>query len=200
MIKPRRKKDETIEAYNKRASKLYYDNGYYLKEIAQRLNISEIEVYNCVANGNKITTEAERLEMISLFNKGYSYTAIGKIVNRSRSCVKKRIECPAKFAYKTDRELTDRQLKIMVDMAKDNCTIEHIAQTLGVDERYIKYRLRHVVGRKRTTYVTEEERNKFVRLYKKGKSHRAIAKECGRGVNTVTRHLHIAGCWKSREK
>lgn len=200
MIKPRRKKNETTEAYNRRASKLYYDNGYYLKEIAQRLNIPEIEVYNYVANGHKITTEDERNEMISLFNQGYSYNAISKIFNRSRSCVKRRIESPAKFVYNTDYELTDRQLKIIADMAKEDDTIEHIAQTLGIDMRYVKYRLRHIAGRKHITYVTEEEHDEFIRLYKKGKSYKTIAKECGRSVSTVARHLHDAGYWRSREK
>lgn len=201
MTKPRKKKNESIDAYNERASKLYYDNGYHIKEIAERLKIDETEVYNyVVTNGRKITTAAEREEMIQLFNKGYSYYAIANIFQKSRSCVKKRIECPAKIGYSTSNDLTDKQLKKMKEMAENGETLEAISKEIGVKVGTIRYRLDHTNMRERTTHVTPDEVKKFIRLYKKGKSHAEIAKICNRSRGAVCRHLHRAGYWRSREE
>lgn len=202
MTKPRRKKNESIDAYNERASKLYYANGYHIKEIAEKLKIDKIEVYNYVANGPKITTEAEREEMISLFNKGYSYSSIAKIFNRSRACIKDRIESPAKINCGCNSDLTDKQLKKMKELANEGKCIKDIAREIGVRDRSIEYRLSHTdVGvNRRFTYVTPAEVKKFVRLYKNGKSHNEIAKTCNRSRSTVLKYLHKAGCWRSKEK
>ena len=40
MIKPKKLKNESIDAYNERASKLYYSEGYHITEIAKKLKIS----------------------------------------------------------------------------------------------------------------------------------------------------------------
>ena len=45
---PKQRRSESINAFNKRASLIYRSNGYNIEEIANRLNISETEVYNYV--------------------------------------------------------------------------------------------------------------------------------------------------------
>lgn len=193
LIKPRRKKDESIDEYNKRVIKLYYGDGYHIKEISNKLKIDEIEVYNCVTNGKKITTEAEREEMIHLYNQGYSYNAIGRIFNKTHSCVKERIEKPAKIICKSNNKLTDRQLRKMTNMAKDGLSTEAIAKELGVKVSTVRYRLSHTGIREKTTHVSKSEVNKFIRLHNEGKTIKEIAKICNRGKNTVSRHLRAAG-------
>lgn len=195
MIKPRKRKNESVEVYNERAIKAYFKDGYHIKEISERLKIDEIEVYNCVAAGNKITTEAEREEMIRLFNQGYSYTAISKIFNKSRTCVSERIKNPAKLNFKgQNNNVTDAQLNNMKDMASNGETLEAISKKTGIDVVSVKYRLSHTdIRPKVVRRVSKSEVNKFIKLYKSGKSYAEIAKICNRGRNTVNRHLHKAG-------
>lgn len=193
MVKPRKTKNESIDAYNERASKLYYNNGYHIDEIAERLNIDPVEVYNYVVTGHKITTSAEREEMIALFNKGYSYSAIAKIFNRSRMCVRTRIERPARVNTSSSNTLTDKQLKKMRDMANDGAYIETIAKELGIPVSSVKYRLNHTNIRNHIKYVSKDEVKQFIKLYKKGKTITEISKLTNRSRNTVSRHLKAAG-------
>lgn len=193
MVKPRKRKSESVEQYNERVSKLYYSEGYHIKEIADKLQIDILEVYNYVSNGYKITTEAEREEMIHLYNQGYSYTAIGKIFNRSHSCVKDRIERPAKFNHGDKNKLTEEQLKKMKDMVNSGKNMEEIAREIGISVRSVAYRLRHTNMRKTYTNVSKAELNKFIRLHKKGKTHKQIAELCNRSRSTISRHLSAAG-------
>jgi DNA-directed RNA polymerase specialized sigma24 family protein len=190
MVKPKRKTGESIEAYNERASKLYYKEGYNIKEIAGKLNIEETEVYNYVAKGHKATTEAEREEMISLYNKGYTYCAIAKIIGKSYSCVRSRIERPAKIHCQETFTLTDKQLNKMIDLANKGYGVEYIAKELKVKSSVIKHRLEHADRYNKTyTLVTKPEINTFIRLHKKGKSYGEIAKICGRSKTTVSKHI-----------
>lgn len=202
MTKPKRLKNESIDAYNERASKLYYSNGYHINEIAKKLKIDKIEVFNYVTNTYKITTASEREEMISLFNKGYSYSAIAKIFNKSRACVKDRIERPATINYKRSVDLTDKQIDKIKKMAKDGKTIREIAKEIGINEKSVEYRLSHTDAEihKKYKYVSPAEVNQYIKLYKKGKSHYEIAEICGRSRTTVSRHLHAKGYWRSKEK
>ena len=200
MVKPSKKKNESIDSYNERASKLYYHNGYCITEIAKKLDIGEIEVYNYVTTGKKITTEEERQEMIRLYNKGYSYTAIAKMLNKSRSCVRNRIERPAKAKWHNSVNFSDRQLKKMKDMCKDGAYMETISKEFGVKTSSIRYRLEHMGRSKHHTRVSQEEKELFIYLYKQGKTHEEIAEICNRNRHTVYTHLHRAGYWRSKEK
>ena len=194
MQKPKIKKNESLDEYNERASKLYYENGYHVKEIAKRLDMDEIEVYNYViTKGHRITTEAERREMITLFNKGYSYTAIAKIFGKSRACIKDRIERPAKINRSGSGDLTDKQIKKIKEMAKNGAYLKTIAKELNIPVSAVRYRLSHGIRKPHHTYVTPAELNKMIRLYKKGKNQTEIAKLCNRGRSTVHNHLHKAG-------
>ena len=201
MIKPRRKKNESNAAYNERATKLYYSNGYHIKEISKRLNIEEVEVYNYITTGRKITTEAEREEMIRLYNQGYTYSAIAKILGRSRACVTDRIKSPAKCKWQNSPDnLNDKQIKMIQDMAKEGMLVTAIAKEIGIRRGSVEYRLKHIGMPCKYKYVTKEEEKKFVRLYKKGLTHAEIGRICGRHRSTVYTHLHKLGYWRNKEK
>lgn len=197
MDKPRKKKNESVNAYNERASKLYYSNGYHIAEIADRLGIDGTEVYNYVSTGKKITTEAEREEMISLYNKGYSYSAIARELNRSRSCVRQRIESPAKAKWYNSNTLTDKQLKKMKEMLDDKKTIDDIAEAMGISKNSVRYRLNHM-GKEIRHYkhIDAKEIKRFISLYNKGKTHAEIAEICNRSRTTVCKHLNDAGYYR----
>lgn len=200
MTKPKKNSSESIEAYNERVSKLYYNEGYHIKEIAKKLKINEIEVYNYVASGTKITTSEEREEMISLYNNGYSIHSIAKIFNKSRACVRKRIEKPAKVSCGPEtNNTTDKKLNKMRDMAKKGFTAKDISEEIGISASSVLYRLSHSGERKPKTHVTKSELNRFIKLFKAGKTYPEIARICGRGLNTVYRHLHAAGYWRRKK-
>lgn len=182
MVKPRRLKDESIDTYNERASKLYYSNGYHIAEIAEKLKINEVEVYNYVATGHKITTEAERAEMISLYNAGYSISAIAKIFGRSRYCIRQRIESPAKLNIKST-DITDKQLDKMIEMAKKGYCAEDIAKEIGISEYSVKYRLSHTgIKVNNSTRIANEENKNISRISKLFK----------RSKDTICKHFHKA--------
>lgn len=194
MLKLRKRKNESTNDFIERASKIYYnEGGYHIKEIAEILGVDEIEVYNIVANGRKITTNDERSRMIQLYNQGYSYSAIGRIFNKSHSCVKERIEHPAKMSYNNSNKLTKKQLDKMKEMIEDGYSIEDISKEIKISTSSITYRLSHTNLREQITHVSKSEKNKFIRLRKKGKSYSEIARICNRSRNTVSRHLHNAG-------
>ena len=200
MIKPRKKKSETTKEYNERASKLYYANGYHIKEIAQKLKINEIDVYNyVVVSGSRITTSEERDEMITLYNKGYSISSIAKIFSRSRTCVRERIDNPAKVNCYDANKLTDDQIAKITELASMGLSIKDISSKTGINPNTIIYRLSHTNIRRPNTYVTKSEIRKFIQLFKKGKTHREIANICGRSRSTINRHLHAAGYWRKNK-
>ena len=197
MIKPKRLKNESIEEYNERASKLYYNNGYHIAEIAKKLKLNNVDVYNHVVhNGYRITTESERQEMIALYNDGASYSEIARIFNRSRSCVRERIKAPAKTSGKTGTTLNDRQLKKMKDLYESGMTVEAIAEKLKVSLYTVKYRLNHIDTYRHLPRVDEKELMRFIALFYKGKSYKEIAKACNRHPTTVSKHLKAAGYYK----
>lgn len=191
MIKPRRKIGESINNYNERVSKLYYNEGYHIKEIAKKLKIDEVEVFNYVSAASyKITTQAEREEMISLRNKGYSYSEIARIVGKSRECIKERIEKPAKINCKVSKELTDKEIKKIKNMVSKGYKVEDIAKEIGISKGNVRSRLNHTdLYQPKYNRVTKEEVNKFAELHKQGKTYEEIGKICGRGKNTVYRYL-----------
>lgn len=200
MTKPKKNSSESIEAYNERVSKLYYNEGYHIKEIAKKLKIDEVEVYNYVASGKRFTTSEEREEMISLYNKGYSIYSIAKKFNRSRACVRKRIGSPAKISCGSINTITDKKIKKMNDMINEGYTIEEISREIGISTSSVIHRLSHSGNRTPNTHVTKSEINKFIKLFKAGKTYTQIAIICNRGLNTVYRHLHAAGYWRRKNK
>lgn len=192
MNKPRQRKNETEEAYIKRACEEYHLHGYHIDEIAKRLDISMIEVYNHVSKGNKITTEDERNEMIHMKSIGCSYAEISRVTGKSRSCIKARIASPAKVGCRTKHMLTDKQLKQMKEMGHDGVYIETIAEALGESRSNISRRLNQC-GIKRHIKVSKDEEKKYVKMFKNGKSATEIAKIYNRAASTVRYHLRKLG-------
>lgn len=200
MNKIKRLKGESIDLYNERASKEYYANGYYIVEIAEKLKIDPVEVYNYVTTNNKkYVTSAEREIMVDLYNKGYSYRAISKELHRSRTCVKHRIEAPAKIYCMPKNELTDRQIKKILNMAYKGRSIETISKKTGIAENVIFNRLRGTdidMASKHFTFVSDDEVHEFIRLHNEGKTHKEIAEITNRGAGTVGKHLRKAGIYR----
>lgn len=189
-----KKENESTEQYNERVSKMYYANGYYIEEIANKLNIDMAEVYNYVTKGRrKITTEAEREAMIDLYNKGCSYSEIGLLFNKSRQCVRERIKRPCKTTCKVSKNLTDEQLSKMLSMDNNGENLDTIANELGIKVGSLRNRLKHCGKAKTVTYTTKKEINKFIRLYKNGESIKNIAIMCNRHRDTVAKYIHAAG-------
>ena len=130
------------------------------------------------------------MPLLSLHNKGYSYNSIARLMKKSYSCVRSRIESPAKVHCQETFVLTDKQLNKMMNLANQGYGVEHIAKELKVKPSIIKHRLEHADKyNKRFTYVTKQEINKYIRLHKKGKSYGEIAKICKRSKTTISKHL-----------
>lgn len=193
MTKPKKKAKESVEAYNKRACKLYHENGYLIKEITTKLKLTEVDVYNYLSN-NSITTEEERERMIKLRDQGLSIRAIAKEVGRSKTTVRTRLESPAKVNCSCKSILNDRQMNLLSKMAKDGCSIREIAKALNMDMSSLKYRI-SIIDKKTSTptRVTNKEIKRFIKLYKSGKSCSKIANICGRNETTVRKYLKQEG-------
>lgn len=196
----RKKKNESIDEFNERASKYYFSNGFHIKEIADKLGIDQIEAYNYATTGRKITTNEERAEMINLFNKGYSYTAIGRIFNKSRTCVRDRIKRPAKSKCKNNNEIDYKSFKKMKDMEREGASMTTISNEIGISMSSVRYRLRNSVSINHYKRVGKTEINQYIKLYKNGKTCSEIAKMYNRGRTTIYRYLKKAGYIEDRFK
>ena len=186
-----------ISEINEVEVKEYYSHGYSIREIAEKLNVNPIYVYNIIARGNKITTEEERSQMISLYNQGYSISAIARIIGRSRACVRNRIKSPAKINCRTVIKLTDKQIDNIETLAKKREYPASISRKLGINYNSIKRRLNHSTSIPKRT-ISQEEKNRFIKLHLIGYTHYQIAEKCGRCVKSVGTHLRNAGyyCYK----
>lgn len=189
-----KKKKETIKECNERLCKMYYSDGYHIKEIANKLDIDIIEVYNHITGSNFTTTE-EREEMIRLYNAGVSYKDIAEKFGKSVTCVKERIKSPTKIICGNDDEiLSDKQIKKMKKMAIKGYSAEDIAKEIGISENSVLYRMSHTdIDHKVYRNLSSSEINKVVRLYKNGKSYKEIAKACKKSDIVIIKILDING-------
>ena len=195
----RKRKNETINEFNERATKHYYNEGYHIVEIAEKLKIDVNEVYNyIVVSRPRVTTEKERAEMIKLYNLGYTYSAIGRLLNRSRTCVRERIQSPAKCRCRRYISVSNKQIPKIKEMIKNGATIKTISESTGISENSIKCRISHtnINSARACSKVTKSEINRFIELYNDGNSCYKIAKICKRGETTVRRHLRRVGVYK----
>ena len=84
---------------------------------------------------------------------------------------------------------------MVMKMYKNGSSINAIAKELNVTHQSIRRRLincGNYVSKKRKN-ITVKDRNKFVRLYKKGKTLKEIAESTGFSVSSVGRHLRDLG-------
>lgn len=183
-----------IVEFDETSIKEYYSHGYSIREISEKLDINPIYVYNIVAKGNKITTEEERLEMISLYNRGYSISAIARKLGRSRACVRDRIKSPAKVNCRTTTKLSDKQINDIEKLARKRNYSAAISRKLGIKYNSLRCRLKHNTNIPRRT-ISQEEKDTFIRLHLCGYTHDQIAEKTGRCVRSVGVHLRNAGYW-----
>ena len=195
MNRPRRKPGESIDDYVKRASVILHNNGYHFSEISRKLHVDKLTVYNILVHSPRcrITTEDERAVMIELRGRGYSYRKIAEEVGRSATCVRERINKPARFydGY-PESVLTDIQIDQMKQWYADGWTIKAIADQFGIHRSCILYRLKAagLFDPSRTPKkVSTNEKYGYYKMHKKGKTAAEIAKYYGRSVETVYRHL-----------
>ena len=195
MNRPRRKAGESIDDYVKRASVILHSNGYHFSEIAKKLKVDKLTVYNILVHSPRcrITTEDERAIMIELRGRGYSYRKIAEEVGRSATCVRERINSPAKFydGY-PESVLTDQQIDQMKKWYAEGKTIKFIADQFGIHRSCILYRLKSagLFDPSRTpAKVSTNEKYGYYKMHKKGKTNVEIAKHYGRNDSTVSRHL-----------
>ena len=127
----------------------------------------------------KITKYNDKKEKVfeKLYNKGYNYTEIARIVGKSRACVTERIKSPAKSKWQNSTDdLTDKQIKMIKDMYNNGASAIDIAKKVGITAGSVKYRLKHMGMKTKYSYVSEKEKKMFIN------------------------HLHKAGYWRSKEK
>ena len=183
---------------NEHIVKEYYSRGYCIKEIHEKLNIDMITIYNIVSKGHKITTENERIEMINLRNKGWSISAIARKFNKSRACVRLRLQQPAKIGCNTPVKLSDEQISDIGALSKEN-HVTGIAKKLGLNVSCIRRRLEHFSNLPKRK-VSEKELQKFIELFEAGYTHAKIAEECHRSEKTVGAHLRAAGYYRLNKR
>lgn len=195
MSRPRRNCGESQEDYIRRASLALYNDGYYINEIAEKLKTDTLTVYNNLVIGSKrITNEDERAVMIELRGKGLSYRKIAAEVGRSATCVRERINAPAKYRHDlSEYHLTDRQLKNLKKWYLEGKSLKWIAEKLNIGVHSVKYRLIRagIFEKERNPKrITTKEMYKFNTLRKKGYTIEKIAKECNRSVYSVRKYLN----------
>lgn len=195
MGKPRKKRGESKEAYIKRASTEMYAEGYHISEIAPKLGTTQFVVYNILMSGsNRITTDDERAVMLELRASGKSYRTIAAMVGRSASCVRARIDRPAKFNNRTgDHYLSDRDINRMKDWYLNGKTITWIANKLHVSRSSVVYRIKNTgiyePNKSKITPLTMIEKCRITTMKAKNMSDLSIAKEIGRDPNMVTKYI-----------
>ena len=170
----------------------YYSHGYSIREIADKIDIDPIYVYNIVAKGNKITTDEERSQMISLYDQGYSISAIAKALGRSRACVRDRIKSPAKINCKLSAKLSDEQINDIEKLAKKRKYAAAVSRKLGIKYNTVRCRLKRNKSVPKRT-ISQEEKDRFIQLHLIGYTHAQIAEMCGRCAKSVGVHLRNAG-------
>lgn len=186
---------ESHKEHIERVSRMMFNDGYHITEIANKLKCDKIEVYNSLYHTNKITDDEEREIIINLYNNGYSYREISDKLGISKACVARRIKSSAKY-INTSHEyiLTDRQLHNLKQWYLSGMSMAWIARKLNITSRAVKYRLIKS-GIYKNNYtksvpVTTKEEHRFNLLYKRGYTIGEISKECGRGYSIVNKVIH----------
>lgn len=196
MNKPRRKNGESIDEYLRRACNILYSNGYHYSEIAKKLKVNKIVVYNILVKRptNRVTTTDERNAMIKLRGQGYSYRTIANIMGRSATCVHERIKREAHLYedYK-ENNLKDKDIERLKQWYIEGKTLKFIADKLEISTKSVVYRLK-ISGiydpHRSPSRVSSGEEAGYRRMRKAGKTNGEIARAYGRNPSTVSRHLN----------
>ena len=187
---------ETREEYIVRASRILYKDGYSIAEISKKLKVEKVDVYNSLVDleERRVTTDEERQLFIELRNKGYNYSEIARMTNRSRITIKTRIESEAKYYFENGYILTDKQLKSIKKYYKAGKTMSWIAREIEISPSAVKRRLVKC-GLYKTNYsltipLTDQEKKKISNLYKKNLNSFTISMRIGRPQSLINDYIN----------
>lgn len=187
MIRPRKRKDETLAEFYERACDAYYSNGYSIIEIAEKLNIPNTMAYNYCAKPKRsfITPEVVD-EVIKLKNHGYNNATIAKSTGISRTSVRRITRGKRKYDSITQDQITDDILALRVK----NYSISQIAKKLGITKGKVYYRIKKAFNiPKPPQKVQQKEIDHMIFLYKSGFSIAEISRKLNRSYNTVRKYV-----------
>ena len=194
MVEPRRKYRESKEDFIKRASQIYYSNGYHLTEIASKLKCDILDVYTATIKGKyRTVTSDERDLMISMYCQGYSYSKIAKELGRSRACVQTRIKTAPKCYVESGYTLSDKDLEKMKKWYDEGKTMKWIANQLKISEGSIRHRLikAGIHEKDHSLKIPLSNKDKIIikKMYKMGKTIKEIADNIGRHHNMISKYI-----------
>lgn len=178
----------------------HYDSlGYNVNEIAEILNCDIIEVYNIinVCTTNTPVSEAERAKMLELRAEGMSLRAIAKAMGRSATCVKRRLNSPAKLPMSNVTvTLNQDELDLIKKYYAKGKTFTYISKKLGekISPNQVRYRIEKMgiweANNSELVPLTFSEKHKIKSLVRKGKSIYYISKEIGRTVQCIDKYIN----------
>lgn len=194
MVKPKRYLLESLEDFQKRAAKEYYNYGFHIAEIANLLNISEVKAYNLVT-GDSVITEEDREEIIRRYNAGESTSEIARSMGVSEKTIRRRIKTPPKPISHPNpsNQLTEDQLIELRTRYLNGDTISTISSALGISTGSVAYRLRKsgflCSSKSKYKPITNKDTAKFRKLKNKGLTYKQISEKCGWSISTIRKYL-----------
>lgn len=169
--------------------------GYTIQEIAKKLKIDEVTVFNATTQGAKIITEEQRQLMITMKAAGKSNRDIANAIGCSESTVRNRLKAPAKYKAPANYyKISDNDLKAIKKWYLRGKTIAWIADKYGISAASVLNRLKNS-----KTYKTDYTKNVplhltekiYAQLFKKFKSVDEIANKLGRSYIIISDYLNI---------
>lgn len=192
-MKVKKKPKEAQFDYINRAANELKNKGNHIDEIAAKLGVDQLTIYNAIVPKNsKITTEAERNYMILLREQGKSYNEIAEMIGRSKSCVRDRVASPAKFNGRHGQSISDRDLLKIIKWYRAGKTASWIAKQVGVSRHAVIYRLKKAGVYQKNGYkvpLTALEKAKIKNMHYRKVNNFSISAEIGRDTNTVSRYI-----------
>lgn len=196
MVKPRKRRNETVEQFIERAASEYYKNGYHLAEIADKLDCDLKTIYNAIVDKKyRIVSADERAIMIYLYNQGFSYSDIAKQTGRSRPCVKTRIIADAEcYVENNSFYLPDKEISNIRKYFLAGKTIKWISNKIKISERAVRYRLQKM-GIYKANYsvtipLTKSEETIIKSMIKNNENIMSIALYIGRPCTIVKKYIN----------
>lgn len=194
----KRKENETDLEFFERKVWHYYDMGYNINEIANIIECNIIDVYNVmVPPTSNAVSESERARMLELRAKGMTIREIAKEMNRSATCVKKRLDSPAKLPIdNTKIKLNQDELDLIKKYYSKGKTFTYISKKLGnkISAKQVRYRIEKMGLWKgynsESIPLTFSEKRQIKSLIKKGKNIYYISKEIGRTVQCIDKYIN----------
>lgn len=194
----KRKENETDLEFFERKVWYYNAIGYNINEIADIIKCNVIDVYNIIATHNSnAVSESERAKMLELRASGMSLRAIAKATGRSASCVKRRLDSPAKLPMNNiEVTLTQDDLNLIKTYYTKGKTFTYISKKLDnkISSNQVRYRIEKMniwrANNSELVPLTFSEKRQIKSLIKKGKNIYYISKEIGRTVQCIDKYIN----------